>query len=348
MKVFKRSGGAIVGAGPFKLERFTGNVLEASRAPTYRGPFGGGGVERLFVRYVIDDTTRYQMLLRGDANMILNGLSPTKTDFLRGHAPPRIQIVDSPGINYSYLCFNFRDARLSNLKVRQAIAHAIDYESILEHRVKGLGYRATGILSPAHADYYEPAVEHYEFDPAKAEKLLDEAGYPRRGPGGWRFPLTFKTTSERLGNEMARTIAYQLRDVGIDMRLQIVEPGTFWADLKAKNFQIFQSRWAGVSNPSIYFRALHSSQASNLNRGSYSNPELDALIDKGMVETSDVKRREIFSKVQKLVARELPYVSLWHWNNTFIGTRDMDQVVMYPNGDLLTIAKLGWKAAARE
>ena len=104
-----------------------------------------------------------------------------------------------------------------------------------------------------------------------------------------------------------------------------------------------------MNSPAIYFRALHSSQAhGGLNRGSYANAEFDRLLDKGMTEIDDRKRRGYFSEVQKIAAHDLPYVSLWHWNNTFIGTQAMSNIVMYPNGDYRTLADVRLKEGARK
>ena len=96
-----------------------------------------------------------------------------------------------------------------------------------------------------------------------------------------------------------------------------------------------------MADPSIYYRVFHSSQAAGgLNRGGYANPEMDRLLDAGIREIDDKRRVRAFSEVQKLAARDLPYVSLWHWNNTFIGTDGMSDITMYPNGNYLTLASL--------
>ncbi|MBI3557455.1 MAG: ABC transporter substrate-binding protein [Deltaproteobacteria bacterium] len=338
-KIFKRKGKVLVAAGRYRMTRETPADIHVEAADTYYQPLAAGAFSEITFKYVSDDNTRYQYLVRGDGNVVLSGISLTKTGYLRQHRPKEMQILDSPGVNVSYICFNFKEPHLANLKVRQAIAQAIDIPGILKFRIGGFGSRATGILAPAHGDYYEPEVEHQPFDRENAERLLDQAGYPRKSPGGWRFKLTFKTTTEKFGNEMARLLANEIRQAGIDVQLDVVEAGTFFADINAGNFQLFHSRWIGVTSPAIYFRALHSSQAhGGLNRGSYSNQEFDRLVDKGMTEVDDAKRRKYFSEVQKVAARDLPYVSLWHWSNTFIGTRSMRNVVMYPNGDYRTLA----------
>lgn len=341
LKIFKRaSSGEVIGAGRFKVVRIGAQEIELAIADTYFEPVPQKGLHKIVFRFVGDNMTLYQLLVRGDGNVALSSLSLTKTQYLRDHLPKGMLVKDDPGVNYSYLCFNFRDPRLKNLRVRQAIAYAIDVESILKYKLGGFSYRASGILAPAHREYYEPNVTHYEFDRGKAERLLDEAGYPRVGPNGWRFQLFFKTTTEKFGNEMAKLIAGELRAVGIDVRLDVVEAGTFFADLKAKNFQIFHSRWVGVNNPSIYLRAFHSKEHGSFNRGSYFNPEMDRLTEAGATEINDLKRREIFSKIQKLASQDLPYISLWHWNNTFFGTSRMQNIVMYPNGDYRTLQDL--------
>ena len=339
LKIFKRKGKEVIGAGRYRLTRETPIEIHVAASDTYHEPIPKDSFREITFKYVSDDNTRYQYLVRGDGNVVLSGISLTKTEYLRQHGPKRMQIIDSAGTNVSYICLNFKEPHLAQLKVRQAIAQAIDIPGLLKYRIGGFGYLSTGILAPAHADYYESNVERYPFDRAKAERLLDEAGYPRTGPGGWRFALTFKTTTEKFGNEMARLLANEIRQVGIDIRLDVVEAGTFFADINAGNFQLFHSRWIGVNSPAIYYRALHSSQSHGaLNRGSYSNAELDKLIDKGMSEVDDRKRREDFSQVQKIAAHDLPYISLWHWNNTFIGTKNMRNIVMYPNGDYRTLA----------
>lgn len=339
LKVFKRdSGGAAIGAGRYKLVRETANLIELERVKEFFEPAPEPGLSKINFRYVSDETTRYQLLVRGDGNVALSSLTPTKSDYLLKNMPPHLGAVWARGINVSYLSFNFRNPHLKNLKVRQALAHAVDAAEVQKHRIKTLGEVATGILSPALEEYYEPNVKTYRRNRKLAEKLLDEAGYPRRGR--WRFPLTFKVTPEKFSYDLVTIIAAQLREVGIDARIRAVDAATFFADVKAGNFDLFHSRWIGVNNPSIYFRAFHSSQIGKFNRGAYVNSEMDKLIEQGMSETNDARRKEIFSRVQKLAAVDLPYINLWYWNNLLIGPSQMREVVMYPNGNYLTLAQL--------
>ncbi|MEW6055416.1 MAG: ABC transporter substrate-binding protein [Bdellovibrionota bacterium] len=341
VKVFKRVNGAVVGAGQFRLVELTASGALLERVESKMSEDQGGNLKKIKFLFVQDELTRYQLLVRGDANVAINSLGLIKTHHLQAHLKGELQLRKSEGVSFGYLCFNFKNPKLADLKVRQAIAHSIDVQTILTHRMHGYAKPATGILSSAHREYYQPAVEAYPYDPALAERLLDEAGFPRPSPGAKRFALNFKTTSERAGYDMAKVLSEYLRQVGIDVRLQVVETGTFFSEIKAGNFDLFQARWVGVTNPSIYARVFHSSQSrGGLNRGAYSNKAMDDLLDKAMSEPDDRKRRNLFSEVQKLAAIELPYVSLWHWNTVFIGHKKFENVKLYPTGSFHTLAEI--------
>ncbi len=326
----------VISSGRFKLAKISLDEAVLERFIDYPEKPTKFSLKKIIFKFVRDDTTRYQLLMRGDVNVLISGLSISKTNYLKEHLPQHLKIVDSPGINLSYLSFNFKNPILKNLKVRQAIAHAIHREKILKYRYSGYAYLATGILAPVH-EGYEPHVKRYEYDPDLAKKLLDEAGFPQKGQ--WRFALKIKSTSEKHALDMVRLIAHELEQVGIQIQLQIVELGTFFSDIKAGYFDLFCSRWVGVNNPSIYYRVFHSSQIlQGVNRGVYKNPILDSLLEKAVKEVNDMKRNSLFSQIQKTAAEDLPYINLWHWNNTFIGNQDMQNILMYPNGNYLTLA----------
>ncbi|MBI2607058.1 MAG: ABC transporter substrate-binding protein [Deltaproteobacteria bacterium] len=339
VKIFKRLNGRIVGAGRFTLTAEEGDRIALERFPGFPEPPREGALKKIIFRVVHEDATRYQLLLRGDGNVILNGLSLTTIEHLRRDPPRGIRVDDAPGANVSYLAMNFRDPRLAKLEVRQAIASAIDVPAILKNRFGASGYRSTGLLAPMQPDY-EREVKTYGFDPTAAEKLLDRAGFARKQPGGMRFTLEFKTTGEKTALDFARIIAENLNAVGIEVRIRTAEFGTFYSDIRRGNFQIFASRWIGITNPSILYRVFHGSQIGLLNRGGYSNARLDPVLERAMVEPDDAKRLRLFSEAQKIVADDLPYVFLWHWNNTLIHSDRIAAGAIYPNGSFLTLAAL--------
>src|SRR5262249_58310434 len=120
--------------------------------------------------------------------------------------------------------------------VRQAIAYAIDRRAIIRGRLGGHAVLATGVVPPGHWAY-SADVPTYDHDPARARALLDEAGYPV-GPDGKRFTLTYKTSSDQQRIAVARLVAQDLAEVGIDVEIRSFEFATVFADLKRGNYEI--------------------------------------------------------------------------------------------------------------
>jgi peptide/nickel transport system substrate-binding protein len=304
LKVFKRDGGRIVGAGRYLTVLQASDEVRLQRFDRYFEKAPANGLKQITFRYVSDETTRYQLFKRGESNSIYNSLSLSKLEHLIQNLPEGQQYLVGPGLSVTYLSFNFRNEKLKDLRVRQAIAHAIDREAIMRFRMGPFATIASGLISPSINDYYEPRVRRYEFNQAKAEKLLDEAGFPRRGR--WRFKLSFKCTSEKFSYDIVMMLVGQLQAVGIDARIQTVEAGTFFSDIRAGNFDVFVSRWTGVSNPSIYYKAFHTSQIGKTNRGAYSNAKLDELLEQATSEINDVTRQNCFRKFNKLQQKNYP------------------------------------------
>lgn len=205
----------------------------------------------------------------------------------------------------SYLLFNFKNPYLKKLEVRKAIALAVDRDEYVRHKLFGFGNPAGSILSPI---LEESAPQAYEYNPKKAEELLEQAGYPR-GPDGVRLRLRYKTTSVRDGFEIALSLQNALRRIGIELTLDVVEPAVYFSSVRKGAFDLCSSRWIGVSDASILYRTLASGNPDN--RGSYSSPETDALLQDAIGQPDLSQRRAILAKVQAKVAQDLPYL---HWH----------------------------------
>src|SRR4030095_3694302 len=118
----------------------------------------------------------------------------------------------------------------------------------------GFARKGSGLLAPSNW-FYEGDVKQYMCEPDRAKKLLDEAGF--KDPDGEgplpRFTLTFKTSNKRDRVMMSRAIAQDLKQVGIEVKVESFEWGTFFRDIKTGNFQIYSSTWVGVTDPDIYY-----------------------------------------------------------------------------------------------
>ncbi|MEE8224445.1 MAG: ABC transporter substrate-binding protein, partial [candidate division NC10 bacterium] len=297
-----------VGTGPFRFKRWVQNEwVEVEAFPDYFG--GKPKIGRLRFRIIPEATIRFLELKKGTIDVLLASLPPEIFPLVV--ALPGVEVAKVPSSNYTYVGFNLEDPILSNLRVRRAIAHAIDREGMMTYLLRGQAIPATGLLSPQHWAY-ESHVETFPFDPEKARRLLDEAGYPMKGRA--RFTLTFKATTNEISRTIAEAIQYQLSQVGIALEIRSYEFGTFYKDIKSGNFQLYILTWVGITSPDFYHYIFHSDSwpPRGANRGRYQNAEVDRLL-LAVRRTSDLKERmALYSRVQRILAKELPYVSLWH------------------------------------
>ena len=297
-----------VGTGPFRFRGWVQN--DWVKVEAFPDHFGGEPrIGQLRFRIIPEATIRFLEMKKGTIDLLLASLPPEIFPLVV--ALPEVQVAKVPSSNYTYLGFNLEDRILSDLRVRRAIAHAIDQEGLITHLLRGQATVATGLLPPQHWAY-ESQVETFPFDPERARRLLDEAGYPLQD--GVRFNLTFKATTNELVRTIAEAIQYQLSQVGIALEIRSYEWGTFYADIKSGNFQLYVLTWVGITDPDYYHDIFHSDSRPprGANRGRYQNDEVDRLLLAVRRKSDLNERKAIYSRLQQILAKELPYVSLWH------------------------------------
>ena len=323
-----------IGAGPFRFERREGSHTFTFRA--FDDYFGGKPpIDRLTLKVIEDANTRMLALLGKRVHLVQNAVQPLMLPVVRDAEHLKIESAES--FKYTYQAFNLRHDILQNRKVRRAIAHAIDRREIIEHKFRGHATLSTGMLPPSHW-MYEGDVATYPYDLERARELLDEAGFPNPdGEKTPRFQLQFKVSAEKFRKSIAQLIGHQLGRVGIDVKVRSYEWGTFFHDVKSGNFELTTLQWVGV-RPSMYRWIFHSDnipsaekRSAGGNRGAYKNPELDTLLDEAETVADRDEREAIFSDVQKILAHDLPYVSLWHEHNIAVLKRGVDGYFVTPN-----------------
>jgi peptide/nickel transport system substrate-binding protein len=325
-----------IGSGPYRLaEVRPGEDLELAAFAGYPG--GPPPTARIVFKVIPEDTVRMLALKKGDVQFVLNALPPDAVDALKDDK--NLVIERGPGTTYSYLGFNLRDPILKVRAVREAIARAIDRDAIIASIYRGQAHAATGLLPPGHWAY-NGDVPTYPYDPAAARRLLDAAGFPDPEGPAPRFSLTYKTSQNQLTRRIGEVLQEQLAQVGIQVAVRSYEWGTFYADIKAGNFQLYTLSWVGVTDPDIYNYAFDSKSVppDGANRGRYANPELDALLARGRAEGDRDRRKAIYAQVQRIVARDLPYVSLWHPESVLVRDRRLTGFVLSPVGDYTSLA----------
>jgi peptide/nickel transport system substrate-binding protein len=237
---------------------------------------------------------------------------------------------------------NLEHPPISDVRVRRAIAYAIDRESIVRHLLKGQAEVADGLLPPHHWAHTS-RVRSYGFDPERARRLLDRAGLADPdGPGPQpRVTLSYKTTTDELARRSAEAIAEQLAAVGIHLDILTYEWGTFFADVQRGSFHLYSLKWIGISDPDIYRQILHSRMIppEGNNRGRYRSRRMDRLTERGVSVIDRSERRRVYARVQRVSARALPFIPLWWPQTVVVSTRRLEGFTPHPAGDLFELSR---------
>lgn len=291
---------------------------------------------RVRFRIVPDATVRALELRKGTADFALNSIHPDTVPVLA--AEPNLSITHRAGTTYAYLAFNFDDPLLARREVRQALAYATDRTTLIKHLMNNQARPADSLLPPYHWAYSPaPNKFSYPYDPARAENLLDAAGFLRNAGGrGPRLHLTLKTSTDETSRLIAAVLQDQWRRVGVELELRPLEFATLFSDVGRGNFQLYFLRWVGANNdPDIFEYVFHSRKIppEGANRGRYCNPRLDQLLDQARVEHHREKRKHLYAEVQRIVAEDLPYLSLWYPDNVCLHSRRVSNVQLTPAGD---------------
>jgi peptide/nickel transport system substrate-binding protein len=324
-----------IGTGPYRFVRY--DVDEQVVLSAFEGYFDGlPNNAGIVVKIIPDDTMRGLALRKGTLDLVINDLPPDIVHQLERSGEFRVE--RAPGLDFSYLGFNLRDPIVGDKRVRHAIGYAIDRDGIVRHLRRGLARPAVGLIPP-EAWAFEPDVHRFTFDPVRARRLFDEAGYPDPDGDGPRprLRLTLSISTNEETRLQSTVIQENLRRVGVDLELRSYEFATFFADVLDGNFQIFSLQWVGgaLVDPDILRRVFHSQQVppAGFNRGYYANPDVDRLIDRSRLSRDEAERKQYYSAAQKLIAEDAPYIPIWNRTNVIVSQRNLDGLHVGPTGD---------------
>lgn len=336
----------LIGSGPFRFVSQTPTEIRLEKNPG-RHQAGSKGVSGIRFKVVKDPNTRFLKIKKEELDILINALPAGKIkEFGRAPLNGKYLVIEEPGITYQYLGFNMQSDKLKDVKIRKAIAFGIDVDEIIAYRLQNHAIRSSGLLSPVNW-FFEENVSRYSHRPEQAERLLDQAGMTDpdgNGPES-RITLELKTSNNPEVIGIARIIQAQVAKIGIRLDIKSYEWGTFYDDVKAGNFELTSMRWIGVTEPDFYYDIFHSSQIPPVgrNRGRYQNPEVDRLVQEGRVTLDTHKRKDIYSQVQKILALDLPYISLWHMNNISIVHKRVKNYRPHPQAGFQSFRKIELK-----
>jgi peptide/nickel transport system substrate-binding protein len=330
-KMGDKFGAAPIGTGPYKLMRFVPEtIVELGANHEYFGRIPRTKLLRLQI--IKDDNIRVLKLLKGDIDLVQNGIPPLLLPKVT--QSKKLDMITEEGIVMAYLGVNLKDKALSDPRIRKAIAHAINRDEIISHRFGGMASPANSILSPLNWAYSKD-LKQYKYDPEKAKALLKEAGSEN-------INLSHKTSVIKERIDIARMIAHHLGQVGINVKVEPYEWGTFYRDVKRGNFQIYTLSWVGVTEPDFFYDVAHSSQMppKGFNRDRYKNEEIDKLVEEGRTTMDQEKRKKIYAKVQEILLEDLPYIPLWYEKNIVVYQKYLDGVSLRPDASYLTFINI--------
>ena len=302
-----------IGTGPFRFVEWVSDekiVVEANLRYFEGRPHLDGINYRIIPEAALNEM---EILTRG---IDYSGIFPYA--YSRMKQVPFIQVYSQPSIGYTYIGYNLKNPLFQDRRVRQAFTYAINREAIVQYVLYGLGEVAKGPF-PNHLWYSNPHVKPLPYDPVKARQLLSEAGWKDKNSDGILvkdgkpFKITLITNS---GNDTRRDVGVlvqrQLREIGIDVTLELYEWSVFLKDfINARHFDACILGWSLSVDPDAY-EIWHSSQIEKgFNFTSYRNPEVDRLWEEGRREYDMEKRKEIYWRIEELIAEDQPYTFLF-------------------------------------
>ncbi len=327
------------GTGPYLLERYEPDVRVVLRKnPRWWGwsEKRSGNVDEVTWLTIRSDATRLAALISGEVDVVLD---PPIPDVARLKTESALTVQQIPDIGEQYLAFDQwhdelegSDVKSRNpfkdLRVRQAVYHAINVELIVQKVLRGVGVPTGAFLStrvdgsPAELDRRLP------FDPAKARALLAEAGYPNG------FSVTLDCVNVAWREAVCQAMTAMLTQVGIRTTLRSLPTNQFFPKLSQGQIGLAEFGWTAGTDAwgslNALFRSYDKAGFGTFNAGRFSSPKLDALIDSLRVEPDLTRRRALVATALRLVADELPMVPLYRRTLTYAMKKKV-QLVQWPS-----------------
>ncbi len=321
-------------SGPFQLDSVKNNEIIFKKNIHFCGNFKPK-MNTIKFKIIPDAGTRYAALVKGDVDLVQNGIDPDKIEILKRKYSKRFQVQENLKQAVTYLGFNFRIPTLQKLEVRKAIAYAIDRESLIKYRFHSRENPAEGFFIPGYPFFKEKNT--IKFDPKLSKEIMSKSGLMLP------YRISIKVSSSKKANvEAAKSIAISLSKVGFSARVEPLENTIFQEALKKGNMQIWLAPWLGYKDPD-HLRFVFASDMvppHGGNRGHYSNTKLDKILYDAK-ETNDFHKRQIlYNQAQDIISDDIPYVFLWHGLNTVVSTKNVHDFELYSDGRYTSLEKI--------
>jgi len=309
-----------IGTGPWQVETLSDETATLTRYAGYWGELPK--LDKINIEVVLDAQTRIAALLSGDVHAIggeyLGSIPPESLSALE--ASDEVSVLTAAGATSFYIAANHGKAPFDDLRVRQAINHAIDRQGLVDAIFGGRAEAATGLLPSVIPYVSRPGMDTYSYDPDKARALLAEAGWTPNADGllekaGQPLQLNLVVDQSRLPQtaSMATAIQAQLKDVGIVLDLRLYDYSGWLDAFYAKDYDlIMRFSWGPPYDPHTLLAGAFYTDERPESTISYASPDLDPLIDAALASTDETERQALYDQIWQHLDEQAAVIPLFY------------------------------------
>jgi peptide/nickel transport system substrate-binding protein len=321
------------GTGPFRLQSWQpGEKLTVVRNDKYWGD--KAKLDSVVFSVVPEDSARTLLLLSGQADVIseLPYVMVKKLGALDA-----VRVVRKPGYRTIYIGMNMAVPPFNDIRVRQAVGYAINKPALVQGVLSGIGTLG-GSLESSVIEGTAKELPPYPYDPAKAKKLLAEAGLPN----GFSTDFMVPTGRYNMDRQVGEAIQGQLAAVGIKVNIQSPEFGAYLAALNKGKVPMFLSGKGSPTGDMDFTQALMNASTGKMNYFGFKNADVDRLIQKQRVTVDPKERHRLLTELQTKVYQEQPHITLYYEDQVWATRANVRDVKVYVN-EFVDFSK-AWKA----
>ena len=318
-----------IGSGPFKFEsRAVGDNVVLTRFKDYvasKAPASGYSgdrtalVDRLRFQIIPDATVQEVALKAGDVDVVY-AVHPLRARELEAAGLKR---STSPALGWTTFLIQTNDPLLSNLKIRQAIAHAIDYKAIAKARMADSATPNPSAVADSSPYFSDRFREWPDYDPEKARALLKEAGYKGE-------LLVIQTNTRFLAmHDNAVMLQAMLMQVGINAQIETLEWGTQLDRFNKGKFQMQSFIWSPRLDPSLAYGSFLGDKVADPSN-QWDNKEAEELYRQSLTETDFAKRADIFARMHALMVQDIPIISVYYNSSNVVTGANVEGFKTWP------------------
>lgn len=313
-----------IGTGPYKFVDWqSGDRITLKAFEDYYE--GKAKIENIVIRSIPEGTNRTIALETGEVDIVYD-VEPVDIDKIKENK--KLNFLMEASLGNSYLGINTTKAPFNDVRVRQAMAYAINVKDIIEVAYKNTAVPANSPIGPKIPGYNKDA-KMYEFNREKAKNLLVEAGYPNG------FKTSIWVNDNIIRKDIATILQDQFKAIGIEASIETLEWGAYIDRTARGEHDMFILGWVTVTGDGDYglYPLFHTSAHGRPgNRAFYSNPKVDELLDIARTSIDQNEREEAYKEVQKIVQEEVPVITMVYTNQNVGMQKYVTNFKLHPTG----------------